>query len=984
MNFIQLGLKILPHAFNIGSFIADLIRSRKKEKYREEERRVRRDRINEALEGEIRKLNEQKAFIAQKNREYQQKLADLENLLQSNKEQMENAKREKMERERQWMQKEQEEQERKMKQIEEEKLAIQKCKESLENEFTEGILEIINHFSSEEEKWLYSFHGPEIDERIKILKEELNTLFDKLFKNEQVMKKINQKFLNIVKKTFKPQELEKMNIMIIGKSGVGKSTLINELFGEHLAEEGTGTRVTIKTKKYVSKLVPFLSLYDTMGIEIGSGHKLNDVFKETLEEIMYKLDSNDPNEHIHCILYCTTSNRVFKDELEVILKLREKYDGKKLPIIIVYTRAVGDSDAEGVKNAINEFLKEHEESLSDDIFGITFTKVNAREDSINTFNGKMLQPCFGLSHLMKLCYQKGEQSYRFAIKNSLIQIGQKSIQEYLDNISNQIATNEDFCNYLKVNLEPNFLDYISYCFEKITDINDQRGIEQKEIDKLLNYIVSHPVKQESNMPVIYCMVCDSIPKNYYKCKACESEVCENCYYDYFACKNCDKEDFERVDDNCNSNEIKYNPKDNIQEDNKYDENDHNQINENKNLSNYICMICYNQLSAPYKCKNCAYKVCEECYLKKLQEGDDEYYYCENCGEKDFEKEEKDKPKNIIKFENDNKSEHELNEKYKEQENNGIHLGDYYINDDEQYKNYLKNIKETEGKKLSKKLCMICNNIPTDPLKCSKCGYKICQLCQVKMHQEQDLYNCEKCENNVFDPATNDLENEEEEISNDDEINEGNSLEILSNKLSMESIDAIKQYIKIFKNELLEEFNGKFQEFANKAADDIYLKVAEKYINMNENQQMKMDKMKSKKELRSEAIEEINNSLKPKVQENFLSRFASKFHKDIVEIFKRKCEKKLEEFINDLLNNKQANELFQEFDAFNENKKLKFEGEFKKYINILDKKESESYDKAINNGSSSSDMGETVPNEGDSNMGETGSSGCGNSSSQFQG
>jgi len=103
-----------------------------------------------------------------------------------------------------------------------------------------------------------------------------------------------------------------MNFIIIGNSGVGKSTLINEILLEKLAQEGIGKRTTLESKKYESKSVPFLSLLDTMGTEIGTGHKLIDILKETLKEITDKLDSNDPNEHIHCILYCTTSNRFLK------------------------------------------------------------------------------------------------------------------------------------------------------------------------------------------------------------------------------------------------------------------------------------------------------------------------------------------------------------------------------------------------------------------------------------------------------------------------------------------------------------------------------------------------------------------------------------------------------------------------------------------------------------------------------------------------
>ena len=140
-----------------------------------------------------------------------------------------------------------------------------------------------------------------------------------------------------------------MNFIIIGRSGIGKSTLINEIFGEYLAEEGQGKRTTNESKKYESNLVPFLSLLDTVGTEIGVGHKLIDVLQETLQEITNKLDNRDPNEHIHCILYCTSGNRIVQDELEVILTLRERYDGKKLPIVIVYTRATNNLEVESIK-----------------------------------------------------------------------------------------------------------------------------------------------------------------------------------------------------------------------------------------------------------------------------------------------------------------------------------------------------------------------------------------------------------------------------------------------------------------------------------------------------------------------------------------------------------------------------------------------------------------------------------------------------------
>ena len=70
----------------------------------------------------------------------------------------------------------------------------------------------------------------------------------------------------------------------------------------------------------------------------------------------------------------------------------------------------------------------------------------------------------------------------------------------------------------------------------------------------------------------------------------------------------------------------------------------NEIKEEKDLSKENCMICFNQIQTPYKCFNCEYKVCENCYLEKMQ--NENYYYCENCGQGDFIKEENENKINI--------------------------------------------------------------------------------------------------------------------------------------------------------------------------------------------------------------------------------------------------------------------------------------------------------------------------------------------------
>ena len=56
-----------------------------------------------------------------------------------------------------------------------------------------------------------------------------------------------EEIFNKTKKEYK--EMEKVNILVVGKTGVGKSTLINSVFREELAETGVGKPVTQHLKK---------------------------------------------------------------------------------------------------------------------------------------------------------------------------------------------------------------------------------------------------------------------------------------------------------------------------------------------------------------------------------------------------------------------------------------------------------------------------------------------------------------------------------------------------------------------------------------------------------------------------------------------------------------------------------------------------------------------------------------------------------------
>lgn len=86
-----------------------------------------------------------------------------------------------------------------------------------------------------------------------------------------------------------------VNILVAGKTGAGKSTLVNAVFSGKIAETGQGRPITQNIRRYKKSGSP-VSIYDTKGLELAEYRAILDDLKSNVREVNR---SDDPAEHIH-------------------------------------------------------------------------------------------------------------------------------------------------------------------------------------------------------------------------------------------------------------------------------------------------------------------------------------------------------------------------------------------------------------------------------------------------------------------------------------------------------------------------------------------------------------------------------------------------------------------------------------------------------------------------------------------------------------
>lgn len=173
-----------------------------------------------------------------------------------------------------------------------------------------------------------------------------------------------------VKNEWKRQvdELQKANIMIVGGTGVGKSALVNYIFGENVAKEGSGKPITRGMIRYEPKDIPVV-LIDTEGYEISKNRVDSSNFRKNIIPKIEEYQRKELKEQIHIAWYCISisNNRITDFDIENIKIIEKKLSGRCAIVLTQCDNDEEDTNGDGIKAKLFEKIL-HDNNIHLNIF----------------------------------------------------------------------------------------------------------------------------------------------------------------------------------------------------------------------------------------------------------------------------------------------------------------------------------------------------------------------------------------------------------------------------------------------------------------------------------------------------------------------------------------------------------------------------------------------------------------------------------------
>jgi len=265
---------------------------------------------------------------------------------------------------------------------------------------------------------------------------KIKELIIKIFKSNKIVKFTDnqlKKFAEDNKTNIK--STKHLNIILVGPSGVGKSTLINSILElENKRSTKFGLPDTMEIDFFESTKLTFLRLADSRGIEKTKESGVEAICQQIQDFIKKQLNGKDPDKYIHCIWYCWMGARLEEIEIEVLNKLSQQYSYKTLPVVIVYTNAIDQRQVGEAQNYIKDTLK----------LDNNFIPVLAKEKVVGTNDSQVskIKP-YNLDKLTEVSIDLAKSAVESSCYQGLIEDIKKTISDVINNLTKGVKESID-------------------------------------------------------------------------------------------------------------------------------------------------------------------------------------------------------------------------------------------------------------------------------------------------------------------------------------------------------------------------------------------------------------------------------------------------------------------------------------------------------------------------------------------------------------
>lgn len=161
--------------------------------------------------------------------------------------------------------------------------------------------------------------------------------------------------------------IESTNVLIIGKSGVGKSSLLNYLFGKELQAVGVGAPVTkMEIKEFTYKYDEHfeMHIYDTWGLE-PSAQKAEQ-WKKTIFDEIARHDKQSISDWFNTIIFCLNAKSSRIEDFELAIMEQLLTEKNHLTIALTHCRSKENPDGIILRDSVKqELAKRGIDSLDD-------------------------------------------------------------------------------------------------------------------------------------------------------------------------------------------------------------------------------------------------------------------------------------------------------------------------------------------------------------------------------------------------------------------------------------------------------------------------------------------------------------------------------------------------------------------------------------------------------------------------------------------